>query len=74
VVQPSSSQTAPTTSSSAASSLRDPMFNPMEFMERELNVVGDISRFAATPIDELQKKSLGHGLKSLLLNYLLSSR
>ncbi|MCI55772.1 hypothetical protein A2U01_0077023, partial [Trifolium medium] len=45
VIQPSSSQTAPAATSSAAHSLWDPMFNPMEFIERELNMVGDVSRF-----------------------------
>ncbi|MCH97723.1 hypothetical protein A2U01_0018719, partial [Trifolium medium] len=74
VVQSSSSQTAPAVTSSAAPFLWDPMFNPMEFIEKELNMVGDMSRFAATSVEDLQKKTLGHGLKSLLLNYLLSAR
>ncbi|MCI56646.1 hypothetical protein A2U01_0077897, partial [Trifolium medium] len=74
VIQPSSSQTAHAATSSAAHSLWDPMFNPMAFIERELNMVGDLSRFAAASTDELRRKSLGHELKGLLLNYLLSSR
>ncbi|MCI68894.1 hypothetical protein A2U01_0090155, partial [Trifolium medium] len=37
-------------------------------------MVGDISRFTSASIEELQKKALGHGLKGLLLSYLLSSR
>ncbi|MCH79875.1 hypothetical protein A2U01_0000636 [Trifolium medium] len=37
-------------------------------------MVGDISRFTTASITDLQKKALGHGLKGLLLSYLLSSR
>ncbi|MCI63008.1 hypothetical protein A2U01_0084265, partial [Trifolium medium] len=44
VAQPSSSYTAPAATSSAAPSLWDLLFNPMEFIERELNMVGNISR------------------------------
>ncbi|MCI90097.1 hypothetical protein A2U01_0111388, partial [Trifolium medium] len=34
---------------SAAPSLWDPLFDPINFIERELSMVGDISRFADTP-------------------------
>ncbi|MCI00790.1 hypothetical protein A2U01_0021812, partial [Trifolium medium] len=74
VAQPSSSHTAPVTDFGAAPSLWDPLFNPMEFIENEINMVGDISRFSAASTEELRKKSLGYELKGLLLNYLLSSR
>ncbi|MCI48438.1 hypothetical protein A2U01_0069681, partial [Trifolium medium] len=46
----------------------------MEFIEKELNMVGDVSRFAAASTEELRRRSLGHELKGLLLNYLLPSR
>ncbi|MCI79153.1 hypothetical protein A2U01_0100424, partial [Trifolium medium] len=46
----------------------------MAFIEKELHMVGDFSSFASTSTEELQQKSLGHELKGLLLNYLLSSR
>ncbi|MCI68047.1 hypothetical protein A2U01_0089306, partial [Trifolium medium] len=52
----------------------DPLFNPMAFIEKELHMVGDVSSFAATSTEELRQRSLGHELKGLLLNYLLSSR
>ncbi|MCI63264.1 hypothetical protein A2U01_0084521, partial [Trifolium medium] len=42
VVQSSSSRTAPASDSAASPSLWDPLFNPMEFIEREINIAGDI--------------------------------
>ncbi|MCI53793.1 hypothetical protein A2U01_0075040, partial [Trifolium medium] len=51
VIQPTSSQTAPTATSGDAPSLWDPLFNPLEFIERELNMVGDISRFTSASIE-----------------------
>ncbi|MCI64684.1 hypothetical protein A2U01_0085942, partial [Trifolium medium] len=46
----------------------DPLFNPVEFIERQLCMVGDTSRFAATSSDDLRRMSLGHELKGMLLN------
>ncbi|MCI94265.1 hypothetical protein A2U01_0115563, partial [Trifolium medium] len=37
-------------------------------------MVGDASRFAATSFDDLRRMSLGHELKGMLLNYVLSAR
>ncbi|MCI14457.1 hypothetical protein A2U01_0035588 [Trifolium medium] len=74
VAQPSSSHTAPAAISGATPSLWDPLFNPMAFIEKTLNIVGDMSSLAAVSTDELRRRSLGQELKGLLLNYLLSSR
>ncbi|MCI65348.1 hypothetical protein A2U01_0086606, partial [Trifolium medium] len=37
-------------------------------------MVGDTSRFAATSSNDLRRMLLGHELKGLLLNYVLSAR
>ncbi|MCI88796.1 hypothetical protein A2U01_0110084, partial [Trifolium medium] len=47
----------------AAISFWDPLFNPVEFVEKHLDLVGDSSRFSATSSDDLRRMSLGHELK-----------
>ncbi|MCI86862.1 hypothetical protein A2U01_0108143, partial [Trifolium medium] len=46
-VPPPLPSTSTTGTSTTAPSLWDPSFNPLEFIEREINMVGDITRFAA---------------------------
>ncbi|MCI61118.1 hypothetical protein A2U01_0082374, partial [Trifolium medium] len=48
--------------------------NPMEFIENVVNIMGDLSSFGGVSTEELQRRSLGHVLKGLLLTYLMSSR
>ncbi|MCI47186.1 hypothetical protein A2U01_0068427 [Trifolium medium] len=52
ILQPSSSQNAATVQSSAPS-VWDPNFNPMDFVEKELNMVGDSSRFSDTSAEDI---------------------
>ncbi|MCI31288.1 hypothetical protein A2U01_0052500, partial [Trifolium medium] len=58
----------------AAVSFWDPLFNPVEFVEKHLDLVGDSSRFSAAYSDDLRRMSLGHELKGMMLNYILSVR
>ncbi|MCI97777.1 hypothetical protein A2U01_0119078, partial [Trifolium medium] len=53
----------PPAASSASPSFWDPLFNPVEFIERQLCMIGDTVRFTATSSDDLRRMSLGHELK-----------
>ncbi|MCI44296.1 hypothetical protein A2U01_0065535, partial [Trifolium medium] len=46
-----------------AVSFWDPLFDPVEFIEKHLDLVGDSSGFSATSSDDLRRMSLGHELK-----------
>ncbi|PNX60648.1 hypothetical protein L195_g052038, partial [Trifolium pratense] len=58
----------------AAASLSWSSFDPLEFIERGVTMVGDMTRFTNTPTEDLRKKALEYEVKGTLLNYLLTNR
>ncbi|CAJ2653460.1 unnamed protein product [Trifolium pratense] len=66
--QPSSEDTE------AAASLSWASFDPLEFIERGVTMVGDMTRFTNTPTEDLRRKALEYEVKGTLLNYLLTNR
>jgi hypothetical protein len=52
----------------------DPLFNPVVFLARMVDMAGNSSCFNTTGTDELLRMALGHELKGLPLNYALTSR
>ncbi|MCI56484.1 hypothetical protein A2U01_0077735, partial [Trifolium medium] len=61
--RPSSSHTAPAAPQGDSPSVWDPLLNPMEFIDKAVNIMGDISSLASVSTEELQRRYLGHGLK-----------
>ncbi|CAJ2638306.1 unnamed protein product [Trifolium pratense] len=58
----------------AAASLSWASFDPLEFIERGVTMVGDMTRFTNTPTEDLRRKALEYEVKGTLLNYLLTNR
>ncbi|PNX54613.1 hypothetical protein L195_g048233, partial [Trifolium pratense] len=58
----------------AAASLSWSSFDPLEFIERGVTMVGDMTRFTNTSTEDLRKKALEYEVKGTLLNYLLTNR
>ncbi|MCI79518.1 hypothetical protein A2U01_0100789, partial [Trifolium medium] len=52
--QPSSSHTAPATPQGDSPSAYDPLLNHMEFIDKAVNIMGDISSFSSVSTEELQ--------------------
>ncbi|MCI25869.1 hypothetical protein A2U01_0047060 [Trifolium medium] len=48
-------------------------FDPIAFIERNLVMKGDSSRFDSMGVSELRKLALGHELKGVVLSHLLSA-
>ncbi|PNX56830.1 hypothetical protein L195_g058398, partial [Trifolium pratense] len=72
-VASSSSQPSPQ-DADAAASLTWSSFDPFEFIERGVTMVGDMTRFTNTSTEDLRKKALEYEVKGTLLNYLLTNR
>ncbi|CAJ2641266.1 unnamed protein product [Trifolium pratense] len=70
----SSSSQPPSQDAEAAAPLSWSSFDPLEFIERGVTMVGDMTRFTDTPTEDLRRKALEYEVKGTLLNYLLTNR
>ncbi|CAJ2654434.1 unnamed protein product [Trifolium pratense] len=70
----SSSSQPPSQDAEAAAPLSWSSFDPLEFIERGVTMVGDMTRFTNTSTEDLRKKALEYEVKGTLLNYLLTNR
>ncbi|CAJ2637867.1 unnamed protein product [Trifolium pratense] len=70
----SSSSQPPSQDAATAAPLSWSSFDPLEFIERGVTMVGDMTRFTNTSTEDLRKKALEYEVKGTLLNYLLTNR
>ncbi|XP_045819183.1 ankycorbin-like [Trifolium pratense] len=70
----SSSSQPPSQDADADAPLTWSSFDPFDFIERGVTMVGDMTRFTNTPTADLRKKALEYEVKGTLLNYLLTNR
>ncbi|XP_045791856.1 intracellular protein transport protein USO1-like [Trifolium pratense] len=70
----SSSSQPPAQDAETAAPLSWSSFDPLEFIERGVTMVGDMTRFTNTSTGDLRKKALEYEVKGTLLNYLLTNR
>ncbi|CAJ2634804.1 unnamed protein product [Trifolium pratense] len=70
----SSSSQPPSQDAETAAPLSWSSFDPLEFIERGVTMVGDMTRFTNTSTEDLRKKALEYEVKGTLLNYLLTNR
>ncbi|MCH79616.1 zinc finger protein [Trifolium medium] len=64
----------PVAEDGGSSSAWDKSFDPIAFVERNLLLEGDSSRFDSMSTPALQALALNHGVKNLVLGHLLSAR